>query len=225
MMCTSPTAVRGQQQEGSKEPAAKARASQPANRAATPQRKLPRPTAEMQKVAMEFASEHVPELAKLLPGLRKKSRPDFDSAIREMHSTAVRLERLKTREPERYRVDLEAWKLDKSIQLMAARLSMTHDPEIQEQILTAIRKRTAIKKRQIEFEIERYEVRLDRLKASHQEISASPEEIVERDFRRIQNMVKARDALEARKQAEAEQNKQAERTKPQTRNPKPVDKK
>ncbi|APZ93646.1 hypothetical protein Fuma_03264 [Fuerstiella marisgermanici] len=125
-------------------------------------RKAQRPTllkvtADQQTTALEFAKEHHPELAALLDRLQKNSPTQFARGIREVHLAAQRLERIGQRQPARREAELKKWKLDSEIRLLTAKWVMSQDPELKQKIQQLLR--------------ERYEARIDRLKAERNRVA------------------------------------------------------
>lgn len=70
-----------------------------------------------------FAAEHHPELGRLLRQLRR-TPPAYDAAIRDVSRQVRRLAKVRERGgEERYRSELERWKLESRIKLAAARVA------------------------------------------------------------------------------------------------------
>jgi hypothetical protein len=181
-------------QTGSEE----ARPESGSDRKAAPTRKQPRPTAEMQQRVQEFAAAHHAELETLLTNLRKKSRPEYDTAVHQLFTTLERLERTQKRDPERYEVDLRAWQLDTTVQVLAARLSMTRDPEIQEQLRDALQDRLEIRLEQLKLERKRVEGRLKQIESNLTELQQQSDEAIQRDLDRILRIVRSRESTSRR---------------------------
>ena len=81
---------------------------------------------EQQDAAMAFARENHPELVPLINSLRKSRKADYNRALRDLHSAATRLGRLKERLPgDRYEQQLSIWKLDSRIKLQLAKWSVS----------------------------------------------------------------------------------------------------
>ena len=135
--------------------------------------------------ALEFAREHHPELARLVGQLRKSKPAQFKSAVRHLIQSQERLERLQTRSPERYETALEAWKLDSRIRLLAARMTMSEDPELEAELRTVLRQRTDLRLRQLSEERDRLSTRLKRIEETISRIESDPEAAAARDLERV----------------------------------------
>ena len=68
-----------------------------------------------------FASEHHPELARLLEHLRKSRSNEFQRAARELNQQIVVLEKIKEKNPARYAHQLQLWKEDSQIRVLVAK--------------------------------------------------------------------------------------------------------
>ena len=86
-------------------------------------------TPEREAAALKFAELHHPELVQLLEALREIDPKQFHKAIEEIFRVSERLARSKSRSPERYDLELKAWKLTSRLNLLVASLPMTSDYE------------------------------------------------------------------------------------------------
>jgi hypothetical protein len=91
---------------------------------------VPQLTEPQQQAALEFVKEHHPQLNTLITRLKKREPAEYHKALDEVHSTLERLQRLQTRDPQRYEVDLKVWKVESRIRLESASRSAqrTHRP-------------------------------------------------------------------------------------------------
>lgn len=149
-------------------------------------------TAAQQQRAVAFAEAHHPELAGLLNRLRQNGRAEYRAALRELLQDAERLGRLQERMPERYERELEAWKLDSRIKLLAARLTMSDDPEAEAQLKQLVRERIDVRIAQLKSDRERLQTRLQRVDESINRLERQPETAAAREVERILNVVKGR---------------------------------
>lgn len=140
---------------------------------------------EARSEALAFAEEHHPELAGLLRQLRTRNEREFDRAARQIVSTAERLERLRDRDAERYEIQLETWKLDSRIKLLAARLSMGDDPALEKQLAELVATRIDVRVRQLKLDREQLEQRLQTTAATIDRLESDREKAIERELRRI----------------------------------------
>lgn len=135
--------------------------------------------------ALAFARDHHPELAGLLKQLRTRNEREFDRAARQIVMTADRLAKMKDRDPVRYEIQLDTWKLDSRIKLLAARLSMGEDPALEEQLEELVVERLDVRVRQLRHDREQLEQRLKSTTASIDRIETDREKAVERELKRI----------------------------------------
>ena len=82
------------------------------------------------KAAMAFATQHHPELARLLEQLEKSRPNEFARAIRDLNQQLQQLERTREKSPSRYDAQLESWKVESQIRVLTARWSLSRDAEI-----------------------------------------------------------------------------------------------
>lgn len=125
-----------------------------------------------QKAAMVFAKAHHPELAKLLETLERKSAPEFNRGIRELHNDVERLERVREKQPNRFDSELESWKTDSQIRLLSARWMLSPSEKLKAQIDKLLRKRQHEKRQKMMTEKKRLQ---ERLKLINEQLAQKPE--------------------------------------------------
>lgn len=179
-------AVRAQRGSGAQPATARPSSPAQAETASKP------PTSAVQKAVVEFASQHHPELGQLLASLRRHDRSQFNKAVLDLNLTVERLARTQARSPERYQLDLDAWKLDSRIQLLAARMSMDDSPKLQTELKQLIEQRLEVRALQWEQERERLRARIDKLDKSIEVLRTHPTEAVERELNRLTNLSRSR---------------------------------
>ncbi len=166
--------------------AAKAAAKKSAAKAPAPPPLTP---AQRETAAIDFAREHHPELASLIEKLRIDNRREFDRAIRELAQTRERLARLQKQSPPQYELGLAAWKLDSRSQLLAARLTLSKDPALEDELKHVLRERVDVRLKQLEFERDRLHDRLAIVESSIKAISANKDAAADKDYQRIKRSV------------------------------------
>jgi len=150
---------------------------------------LPAFTLEREAAALTFVSLQHPDLAQLL-GQLKNSQPDqYERAIRELFRTSENLAQLQEREPQRYEFELEAWRLNSRIQVLAARLMMGPDPEIEDQLREALRAQTDLRIRQQQTTRDRMAERLTQADKDLEAARRDREAKVHRDFQKVMQSV------------------------------------
>jgi|GEM_PF-1669837 hypothetical protein len=135
--------------------------------------------------AMTFARLHHPELAKLVTNLKKRKVRQYDQAVRQLFQTSERLARTREKTPDRYELSLEAWKLDSRIRLMAARMTMNSDSQLEEELKGLLKARASVRLRQLTRERERLAERLQRVDALIERIDSDPDASTKKELQRI----------------------------------------
>lgn len=107
------------------------------------------------KAAMQFATQHHPELARLLEQLEKSRPNEFARAIRDLNQQLQQLERTRDKSPARYEAQLESWKTESQIRVLTARWSLSRDPELETQIRGLLKQRREAKMTQLKADKER----------------------------------------------------------------------
>ena len=107
------------------------------------------------KAAMEFATQHHPELARLLEQLEKSRPNEFARAIRDLNQQLQQLERTREKNPTRYDAQLEGWKIESQIRVLTARWSLSRDAELETQIRGLLKQRREAKMAQLKADKQR----------------------------------------------------------------------
>jgi len=114
-------------------------------------------------VSLAFAREHHPELAQLLDTLRGMDRRHFDDALRDLSRDVERLMRMRDREPDRYPLSLELWKLESRIRLEVARYSTTGNDDFQTRLKPLIDQRREARVKLLQLDRSKAVERLSRI--------------------------------------------------------------
>ncbi len=151
-------------------------------------------TPKTEAVALGFARQHHQELADLLRQMKlhKRSILQYRRAVRQISAARDKLERIKQRSPDRYRLELERWKLDSRIRLLAARMTMSKDASFEDELKDLLLERTNIRLQQLKQERERLqkylgraETRLLRIEKDIELSETDPEAAAQKDFKQI----------------------------------------
>lgn len=113
--------------------------------------------------SLTFAREHHPELAQLLDTLRGMDRRHFDDALRDLSRDVERLMRMRDREPDRYPLSLELWKLESRIRLEVARYSTTGNDDFQTRLKPLIDQRREARVKLLQLDRTKAVERLNRI--------------------------------------------------------------
>jgi hypothetical protein len=147
---------------------------------------------EQESVALEFARQHHRELAGLLQQLKRSNPQRYENAVVELYRTSERLSRLQERSPERYESELEIWKLDSRIRLLAARASSGETDAIRQEIKQLLLKRNRVRAAQLEADRERLQTRLERMSETIKRLRNESEETAERELERLLRAARTR---------------------------------
>ena len=150
-------------------------------------RKTPRPelTESDLNGTMAFASEHHPELARLLEHL-KKSRPnEFQRAMRELHQQVQGLEKLRERNPARHAQQLELWKTDSQIRVLVAKWSKSGDKKLEQEIRELLKQRRDAKLAQLKAERLRLSEQLQKVDSQITSLSEAHDQQLDREWEQL----------------------------------------
>ena len=121
-------------------------------------------TPEREAAALTFVHQYHPELARLLPILKKKDEGEYCQAIRDLFRTSERLASFREKFPDRYDIELKAWQLKSQIQLLATRLRITPDDvRLRDELKAVLLEQTEIRLRLLAEERQELAERLRRL--------------------------------------------------------------
>lgn len=148
-------------------------------------------TPARETAAITFARLHHPELADLLERLKKRNNRQYELAIRDLFLASERLARFRERAPEAYDIHLELWKVDSRLRLLAARMSMSEDKNVEAELKALLEQRVDLRLRQLRLERERVAERLQKYDEQIRELEQDPAGAAERDLARLQNSLHA----------------------------------
>jgi hypothetical protein len=141
--------------------------------------------------ALKFAKAHHPELARLL-GPMKASRPkEYQKAVRELFRVSDRLGRMETRFPERYALELDLWKAESHLRLVAAKSAMVDDDERREQIEKLVTQRNSLKIQLFEYERGEAEAKIAQLNKQIAALKTQQDEGPQKEVDRLVNTAKS----------------------------------
>jgi hypothetical protein len=157
--------------------------------------------------AMTFAKLHHPELADLLTHLKKQNRSEYKQAIQEIYQTSEQLARTRERWPERYELNLEAWKLDSRIRLMLAHIMILKnevklDGELEELLLRRVDiqvQQLTVQRDRLTQQLERVAGRVENLDANISRIESDRKTAARKAMLRIKRSINARSSTKANK--------------------------
>ena len=147
-------------------------------------------TEEREEAALKFAELHHDELFSLLQTLRKTNNRYYQAGLRELSRETERLARISERDPERYRLSVEIWKLDSRLRLEVARLSMAAVEEIDSRLLPLLEARQAARIELLELDAARARERLKRF--DEQLETARDAERINQELERLRRTILAK---------------------------------
>lgn len=110
-----------------------------------------------------FAREHHPELADLLVNLKSTKPQAYARGLKQLSAAHQRLSRIKTAFPEKYALGLAVWKLDSRIQLLAARMTMSDETSLEEELKKLLAERHEARVKELTYDRELVEARLKKV--------------------------------------------------------------
>ena len=140
---------------------------------------------------MAFASEHHPELARLLEHLRKSRANEFQRAARELNQQMTTLEKMKERNSSRYASQLQLWKEDSQIRVLVAKWSHSKDEALEQQIRQLLRQRRDAKRGQLEAERRRLTEQLQKVETQLAAYSEPQDSQIDREWEQLAKKMNA----------------------------------
>lgn len=150
-------------------------------------RKSPRPDlsdSDLQST-MAFASEHHPELARLLEHLKKSRPSEFQKAMRELNQQVQGLEKIRERNPSRYSHNLTLWRTDSQIRVLVAKWSQTNDKKLESEIRELLKERREAKLAQLELDRQRLSEQLRKIETQMGTLSSSSDEQLDHEWEQL----------------------------------------
>jgi hypothetical protein len=88
---------------------------------------------------LKFAEKEQPQLFELLKFLKQKRPGNYQQALRDTGRTQQKLEALQQRDPELFLIEYQLWKTRSKLSLLAARLSVKHKAELEEELESLVK--------------------------------------------------------------------------------------
>lgn len=176
-------------------------------------------SSSQQDTAMSFAQENLPELVPLLKSLQKTRRPDYNRALRELHSAAMRFGKMKERmQGDRYERQLSLWKLDWRIKLQVAKWSASPSDKLEADIRRSIAERRAIRQQQYELDLIQAKERVSKLENAIEKLNQSS---ADKEFEQLTRSAKRRrpQKKQPKRKADSKKSKSKQDKKPEDKKP------
>lgn len=156
----------------------KAKPNQAANRVSS--------SAAQESRALEFVDKNHPELAAMLPQLKKRHPQEYQSAIHELAGSQQRLEKLATRDKTLHGIEVNLWRIDSRVRLLAAQLAMGADRDrLTGEIRKALVERTNLELRRKQLQRDQLQAKITRLDSEISRLSQRREQRVDQSLERI----------------------------------------
>lgn len=142
-------------------------------------------TPEREQAALDFVEENHPKLAKLISLLKTSNTKEYQRALKELYRTSDRLATIRTKDPARYELELDAWKLQSHVRLLAARMTMEDDPEIEQELRAMLKRKAENQLRLLQNERETLQTRLKQIETQIERSSKSQDDLVQQEYDRL----------------------------------------
>jgi hypothetical protein len=172
-------------ENAAKSPASSKAKPDAANKANKAAQKTGEFNAEKETAALDFAAQHHPELVSLITPLKTSNPKEYQHAVRELFRTSERLSGIRVKDPARYQLELDAWKLQSQIRLLTARLTMATDSEMELQLRDAIKKKTENQLNLLQNERETLQARIEHVQKEIDRTSQSQDQLVQQEYDRL----------------------------------------
>jgi hypothetical protein len=143
---------------------------------------LPAFTEENEAAALRFVSENHRELSGLLERLKTSSPEEYKRAVRELFRTTEKLAQTKSLDRERYDIELESWKADSEIRLLAAKLTMGDSQDLRSKLRKELVRKNKLQLERLLLEKRRIDQRLKRLEESIEKAQKDQEQLADRQM-------------------------------------------
>ena len=145
-------------------------------------------TTEQQDAVFDFIGANHPELGEVLLALKQHRPAQYHRAVRDLYRTHQRLGQIRQRNDQaRYDLELGLWKAQSRSQLLAARVRMTNEPELREQLRELLGEEAELRLQILKMDRQRQQQRLDRLNEQIQRLEQSRESGFDRQMRVLLN--------------------------------------
>jgi hypothetical protein len=129
-----------------------------------------------------FVQKHHPALLELLIHLKESLPKEYQQAIRDLSRTQERLSQYESRDPQRYELELKLWQAQSRGQLLAARLQMSGDEKLREELRATIREEYDLRITLLKHERDRLTTRVEKLDEQIEKQEKNRDSAIEREF-------------------------------------------
>jgi hypothetical protein len=148
---------------------------------------------------LTFLREHHAELADLLAQLKPQDIAKYQAALADLDRDFKRLDQLRKRSSINYENELNLWKSRSRVRLLAARLSMSGDAALREELKAALRdlrqQELAALDREmtgLKASLEKQQQKLDKLERQHAKLQSGGDQWVEQQLTALEQAQKSK---------------------------------
>jgi hypothetical protein len=103
---------------------------------------------------------HHAELAELLEQLKATNVPEYQRAIRDLFQSSEHLAQIEERNPQKYELELQNWKLNSRIQVLVARLSMQPSKTLEDDLRQVLAEKVEAREQLLLYEYQKAQAKL-----------------------------------------------------------------
>jgi hypothetical protein len=140
---------------------------------------------EREAAVYTFVSLHHAELEQLLRQLREMNRRQYDRAMKELFATSERLAQLRDNDAGRYELELKAWQVRSRVQLLAAKLTMGPNEELQRALKAALAEQYDLRRQVVAYDRDRLRERMKKAEQDLADLEARRDAAIARQYEQL----------------------------------------
>jgi hypothetical protein len=141
--------------------------------------------------ALAFVRTNHPELIDLLEPLKAMNPAEYQKAIRDLFLTSERLGEMQQRNPQRYELELQDWKLVSRIQVLAVRLALNENAPLEREMRELLAEQQETRRQLLLFERDRLATRLADIDTQLTELDRDPAKKIDSRATELVNAARA----------------------------------
>ncbi|MDZ4821283.1 MAG: hypothetical protein SGJ20_20165 [Planctomycetota bacterium] len=135
--------------------------------------------------AQHFVELHHRELLDVLKQLKRMDRKEYRKAVRELFDTSEHFSTMQQKDPARYSLSLELWKVRSRIRLLTARASLSDNKDYVDELRKELLQEVAAQKQVVAMDLQRTESRARKLKATQQRLESEGDSKIETQLNKL----------------------------------------
>jgi len=148
------------------------------------------------QAVLEFLEQHYPELQESLLASKEKSLGKFRSAINRLEKDVIRLQNVEQKQPKKFELAVEQWKLKTQIEITIAKYSKEeNDDQLEQRLRPLIVDMLDIRKSLLELDRQSVSKRLAKIDKRLLKLETNPENAIQHNlrlFRKSANRIRAK---------------------------------